>query len=393
MTGGNYVNSKLSAFAGKLAFLAVIAGCGYLGYRMLTVPREEPAQAEELARPVRTMTLSAAGAMTKHHYFGTVQGSQRVNLSFRVSGPLVELPFDMGNSVKKGDLIGKIDPRDFITRLNDAQSVLSQARAKHAEAQNNFRRYEELYKKKVIAQAQYDRYKTALDVARSNLKSAEAQVSAAQDSLADTELRAPFDGVIVERMVQNFQDVQAKQPIASLQNLKNVEIVFNVPDKDVVNVSVSSDPLTSPRLSDRIQLFISATFDAFPGRTFDVKFKEFGAQADARTQTYPVTVTMEQPENARILPGMPVNITVDTVKELAPEDQSFFVPASAVIGDQVHGSWIWKYVNGTVHKVPVELGAYRGDRIEIKGDLKPENVIVTAGMHYLKEGQKVRLTR
>ena len=245
----------------------------------------------------------------------------------------------------------------------------------------------------MIAQAQYDRYKTALDVARSNLKSAEAQVSAAQDSLADTELRAPFDGVIVERMVQNFQDVQAKQPIASLQNLKNVEIVFNVPDKDVVNVSVSSDPLTSPRLSDRIQLFISATFDAFPGRTFDVKFKEFGAQADARTQTYPVTVTMEQPENARILPGMPVNITVDTVKELAPEDQSFFVPASAVIGDQVHGSWIWKYVNGTVHKVPVELGAYRGDRIEIKGDLKPENVIVTAGMHYLKEGQKVRLTR
>ena len=109
------MNSKLSAFAGKLAFLAVIAGCGYLGYRMLTVPREEPAQAEELARPVRTMTLSAAGAMTKHHYFGTVQGSQRVNLSFRVSGPLVELPFDMGNSVKKGDLIGKIDPRDFIT--------------------------------------------------------------------------------------------------------------------------------------------------------------------------------------------------------------------------------------------------------------------------------------
>ena len=389
------MKSKIFSLIGKAAFLAIIAACFFVGWHMLTQKKAEVPQAAEPVCTVRTMTLTAAGSISKHHYFGTVQGSQRVNLSFRVPGPLVELPFDMGNRVKKGDLIGRIDPRDFKTRLNQAQSSLAQAQAKHAEAQSNFKRYEELYKKKVIAEAQYDRYKTALDVARSNLKSAEAQVAAARDALADTELRAPFDGVIVGRMVENFQDVQAKQPIASLQNLQNVEIVFSVPDKDIISATAgtSAQSIAEGSIPEAVSFLVTARFEAIPDRTFDVKFKEFGAQADPQTQTYPVTVTMNQPENFRILPGMPVDITVDTVRPRTSDEQSFFVPASAVVGDPSGACWLWRYVDGRVHKTPVTLGSYRGDRIEVKGDLKPENIIITAGMNYLKEGQKVLLTR
>ena len=127
-----------------------------------------PAAAEEPPRPVKTLFLGSARSHPQRHYYGTVQGSQRVNLSFRVPGPLVEFPVEMGSRVAKGDLIGRIDPRDFRTRLSDAGSRLSQAQARYGEALNNFRRYDELYKKQSVSQAQYDRYKTALDVARSS---------------------------------------------------------------------------------------------------------------------------------------------------------------------------------------------------------------------------------
>ncbi|MBQ8091025.1 MAG: efflux RND transporter periplasmic adaptor subunit [Pyramidobacter sp.] len=373
--------------AGGIAMIA--AAClGIEEFRRRQTPVEEP----EIVRPVRTTVLGNYSGGTVQHYFGTVQGAQRVNLSFRVSGPLKELPAEKGAMVKKGDVLARLDPRDFRTRLEQAQGVLAQARAQYSDAAANFKRYEELYKQKVIAAAKYDGYKAQLSVTRSAVKQAEAGVSAARDALRDTELRAPFDGVVAERMTENFQDVVAKQPVLSLQNISTLEIVFSVPDSDVQRAPVPSkiDMKGLARASEAFSL--TARFDAIPGRDFPVKLKEFGAQADPGTKTYPVTVTMPQPEGARVLPGMAVSVAVDYGGS-RKQETTFLVPQSAILGDVVMRS-VWRCKDGSVESIPVAVLAAHGNSVEISAPLLNEgDVIVTAGVHFLREGQKVRLMK
>lgn len=256
---------------GLLVAALVVAGCAALGLELYRKKSSVPVlKRPEVVQPVRTLTLNAAGDTSLRHYYGQVQGAQRVNLSFRVPGTLHELPLERGAKAKKGDLVARLDPRDFRTRLSEAQSRLSQAQAQYTQAANNYKRYEQLYRQKVIPEAQFDQFSTALQVARSAVQTAQSAVNAARDALKDTELRAPFSGIIVDRYVENFQDVQAKQTVVSLQDLKAVELVFNVPDKDLATVR-GNNPTDVP---------MWAVFDAIPGRKFDVAFKEVSVQAD-----------------------------------------------------------------------------------------------------------------
>jgi multidrug efflux system membrane fusion protein len=342
--------------------------------------------------PVKIIHLNPAYNQSQRHYFGTVQGSQRVQLSFRVPGRLIELPVELGKRMKKGDLIGRIDPRDFRTALKEAQSRLSQARAKYTQASSDLKRFEELYKKKVISQSQYDGYKTAYDVARSSVRTAEANVDAAQNALNDTELRAPFNGIVVARMVENFQDVQAKQPVASLQNLDNIEIVVNISEEDIANIAVGSGDDAPFRISDKISIDIEGTIDELPGQTYKLQLKEVGAASSPQTKTYPVTLTMPQPENARILPGMSVSIIAYITDARNEGQQEYFLPLSAVVGDMDQNKWVWRCnKDGAVEKIPVTLGSFRGDRIHVSGALHNGDMIIVDGARGLTEKDTVKI--
>ncbi|MBP5212833.1 MAG: efflux RND transporter periplasmic adaptor subunit [Pyramidobacter sp.] len=342
--------------------------------------------------PVRVVRAEASGPGEVRHYYGAVQGSRRVNLSFRVPGPLVEFPVEMGARVKKGQLLGRIDPRDYRTRLAEARSQMSQASARHSQALSNFRRYEELYRKQAISQAQYDQFRTALDVARSALRTAEAGVSAAQNALADTELRAPFAGVIVARLVENYQDVQAKQPVVSLQNLENVEIVVRVPEEDIANLAVTQSGMSAQKVSAAVGLALRVTIDALPGREFTASFKEIGTQSDPRTHTYPGTVVMPQPENARILPGMTVLVTATLPAQTPTAENGFAVPLEALCGNVRGEKYVWKCLEGgAVQKIPVNAGEFRGAAILVSGALSLGDLIVGEGARNLNEDSLVRV--
>ncbi len=358
--------------------------------------RYKTAPEPEIIRPVRTVQLRGAGRDPIRRYFGSVQGSRRVNLSFRVSGPLIELPADKGTAVKTGDLLAKIDPRDFKTKLEQAEGILAQARATYNDASANYKRYEELYKQKVIAAAAFDDYRTQLNVAKSAVQQAESQVTAASDALRDTELLAPFDGIIVDRMVENFQDVQAKQEIINFQNIRTLEIVFNVPDRDVLMAPSRKNDEPEENISDVASKFMMyAVFDAIPGRTFPVTIKEFAAQADPQTRMYAVTVTMDQPSGARVLPGMAVTVAVDFSG--GSEKGTFSLPETSILALENGDLCVWRFDEGegTVSRVPVEVLSKRRDgQLEIHSDeLSGGDIVVTAGVHFLKDGQKVRLQK
>ena len=371
--------------------VAVIAGICY-GLNELRKSKD-PEHHPEIIRPVRTVRLQGGNESFTRRYFGTVQGGRRADLSFRVSGTLSRINVEKGSSVKRGTLLATLDPRDFNTRISQAQSTLSQAEAQHKNAQADFRRYENLYRQKVIARAQYDTYKTQVDVAKSAVDSAQAALKAARDSLRDTELRAPFDGVISDRTVENFQDINAKQTIFTLQDLNTLEIVFNIPDNDIL-VAPIPKVRTLQDLKDHAELFnITARFDAIPEKSFPLTIKEVATQATA-ANTYPITATMPHQRELRILPGMSVTVAVDLADEEKPQnDGKFSVPVTA-IRNEGGNNYVWRFGVGQVSRVPVNVGQiHDGGYVDIEGEtLKGGDVIVTAGVYFLHEGQKVRLT-
>ena len=370
--------------------IIIIAG---VYYALDSMRNQKESQIEpEIIRPVRTITLNGSKDSFRRRYFGTVQGGKRADLSFRVSGTLNKIYVEKGTNVKKGSLLASLDPRDFNTRISQASSALSQAQAQYKNAQADFTRYENLYKQRVIAKAQYDSYKTQLDVAKSAVNSANANLKSAKDALKDTELRAPFEGIIIDRKAENFQDITAKQTIFSLQDLNSLEIVFNIPDNDVLTAPIPNVKSIQD-LKNHTDIFtMNARFEAVPDKVFPLALKEIAAQATS-ANTYPVTAVMPHQNDVRILPGMAVTVEVDlsgNTKKI--ENEKFSVPSTAIL-NQNNNNYVWRYENGKAHKIQVITGEIHNDStIDIQNNsLNGGDVIITAGVYFLHDGQNVRL--
>ena len=372
----------------RLIEIIILVGLVFGAYKGLELMRSKDTELpqKEVIRPVKTVTLRSNGKGGLWQYYGTLQGGRRVDLSFRVSGPVRSINVEKGASVRKGQLLATLDPRDYRTQLKQAQSNQAQAQAQYENAEANFKRYENLYKQKVIPKSTYDTYKTQMSVALSSLNVAKASTTAVRDSLRDTELRAPFDGVIVDRMVENFQDVTAKQTIFILQDISMLEIVFNVPENDVIWASKLSraNPSSAP-------VSVRAKFDAIPDRAFSLTLKEFVLQADRSTNTFPVTAVMPQQPDVSLLPGMNATVEVE-VLDFGGGEEVFIIPQTALVtsGDK---AYVWCCDNNVVKRVDVRQNApHNNGFVEISSEqLRDGNKIVVAGAHLLHEGQKVRM--
>jgi RND family efflux transporter MFP subunit len=342
--------------AGLVAALAIsilLAGCA----------REEPPEPAPVVKPVKTMIIGTA-ELSGRSFPGRVEATSQVDLAFRVGGPLIEFPVREGQSVRKDQLVARIDPRDFQIRLNAAKADFERAEA-------DFRRFSALYEKEAISQAQLDQSRATRDVAAAAVDDAEAELS-------DTYLRAPFAGRIGETFVENFEDVQAKQAILSLIDTSYVDIVVDVPEALLATVF------------DLQAAKVVARFDTAPGREFDLRLKEVATQADPRTQTYRATLTMRQPEGLNILPGMTANVKRNLIQ--GREDE-FVVPAIAVVADESGKSHVWivDQQTMTVGRRPVSLGDLVGtDSIEISDGVGSGEMIAITGVSMLREGMKIR---
>lgn len=329
--------------------------------------KEEVTEKIEVVRPVKIMTVKTGTTSFRHSFPGTVRAARRTELSFKVSGPLVALPVEEGQHVREGDMIAQIQKRDF-------QTALDEARARNLEAEKQFRRYKDLYAKKQVSQADYDRYRAARDVAR-------AQLEDAENALKDTTLTAPFDGVISKRFVENYQKVQAKEPIVNLQDITRIEILVNVPEL-----------LMAPIRSEKDKR-IYAVFESIPDKEYDLAIKEFSTQADPATQTYQVVLVMDQPKEANILPGMTAMVTARLTGEPDADTGAIVIPAIAVMDAAGNEPFVWVLdkEKSTVHRVKVTVGSLEGsNNIFIKDGLKGGESLVVAGITQLEEGMKVR---
>ncbi len=327
---------------------------------------EEELPKSEIVRPVKLVTFAAAAGRQTYIYPGKVHPNTTVEVAFEVSGRLEELPVAKGQEVTKGSLLGRLDPRDFENDVAAARATLDEARA-------TLGRYEEAAKTNAVSRRE-------LDEARARARIARADLRIQEKALEDSEIRAEFEGIVADRYVENFQNVEAKQPVLSLQDISLLEVRIDVPEGDIAAVPGTED----------IGSFV-ATFAALPGRRFDLELKEFVTDADPTTQTFPVTLRMPNPADAEILPGMTASVIWDPPETAVATEPT--LPAVAVLGQAGREPWVW-VVDGDSMRVsrrPVRIGALvNKDQIQVLGGLEGGELVAAAGAHHLSVGMKVR---
>ncbi len=339
-----------------LAFCLLLGGC----------KDAKEVEMPDPVKPVKLFKVQAEQEKLKMSLPGRVRAAQRSELSFKVSGPLEKLPVVEGQQVEKGDLVAQILPRDFQTAINEAK-------ARELEAEQQYNRYKQLYSKRQVSKADFDRYRALRDVAR-------AQLEDARNALKDTTLVAPFDGVIAKRYVENFQKVTEKEPIVYLQLIDKLEILIDVPELMMAQFKQGGD------------LEVTAEFDSVPGNLYPLTVKEFSTDADPATQTYQVVLVMDQPEEANILPGMTAKVTVMS-KEGTPGDNTILVPAIAVLNDADGKNYLWVFNRDskTVTKTDIELGNLSGSKnVLVVGGLQGGEEVIISGVTKLQDGMEVR---
>ena len=331
----------------------IITGCS---------KKEEPVKKEAI-RPAKILTIEQSAKVMNFKFPGKVQALDRVELSFEVPGKLVQLAVKAGQRVKKGDLIARIDPANYKSKLEAQQSRVNQTKAE-------FDRYSNLLKEKVVAKSTYDVKKRQYEVAVSDLK-------IARKSYNDTRLRASFSGIIGKRFVENYQVVKVKQPIVSLQKVSAIEIVVNAPE----NVMRGE--------SDNLTTKITAEFANYPGDIFPLTVKEYSTEADSQTQTFRIVLTMPSPKGKTILDGMTATVYVSA--DFGGND-AIAVPVQSIFYDKNGTAFVWKTSDDMhVSKHKVEVGTLTNDgNIKINSGLKSGDTIITAGVQSLSEGMKVR---
>lgn len=321
-------------------------------------------------RPLKTITIGSRAATLGRKYPGKVRANQEVALAFNVAGPLIELHVLRGDQVEKGKLLAKVDPRDYENILAAKQGVLAMAKSDHEKV-------DELVKAGAANPRELTQAKAALEVAQ-------AERDIAAKALEDTKLVAPFAGVIANRFVEQFQNVQAKEAILSLQDVSEVEIRVSVPEEQVA---------LSQQGRGRFDMV--AVFDYLPDHEpFPVQMKEYATEADPATQTFTAILVMTAPEDVRILPGMTATVIATPKETETTSESQYAVPIDAVPidGQGQYYVWVVEGADGetmTVHRRDVTVHGMHSDVVVVEGVQVGER-IATAGVHLLQEGQQVR---
>ena len=333
---------------------------------------EEPQEEVEVARPIKMLTLGGGAGRGSLEYPGTVQPSQNAEMAFEVPGRIIGFPVDEGQAVSQGATLARLDPADY-----EAARDIEQARVNAAKA--DYERYRELYASDAVSLQD-------LDVRRRNFEVAEAKLRTAQKALDDTRLRAPFSGIVARKLVDDFQNVQAKQSILILQDESGLEVVVNVPERDAA-LAVPGLTLEERTARTNPVVQISAVSD----RQFPARITEFSTTADPVTRTFAATFAFDPPSDVQIRSGMTAKVilTVPGSGDEAPT--RFTVPANAVAADEDNDPYVWKVDESTmrVSRVQVAVGDLAGADVEILRGLSSGDVIAISGVHNLREGTLV----
>ncbi|MBN2595807.1 MAG: efflux RND transporter periplasmic adaptor subunit [Marinifilaceae bacterium] len=337
----------------KMSILTAILSVGIFACNEKAEPKSEVIQ------PVKVYKVENNADESVKVFTGLVKESREVKLAFQIPGPLVNLNVNEGQFVKKGDLVAALNERDYLVQLESANANFENAKLQ-AE------RYTALYEKKSTSKSVYDQIQVAYKLAK-------ARKEAAENALKDTKIYAPFSGYVQAMYAENFEKVAAGQPIVSLLDLSNLEVSVALSENDFFQNKLFTD--------------FNAKFENFPNVDFNLKLIEIEKKPNG-DNFFRMRLKIDT-QNKQIVPGMVASVTT---KLKATTTIHCKVPVESVFS-KGGKSYVWVYNESTncVKSKEVQMKGFDSmGMINIIKGISKGDLIVSAGINSLREGQKVK---
>jgi len=334
----------------------------------------QQAEEKEIIRPVFTMEVSEP-SVRQRTFSGTAKSSIATPLAFRVGGKILEIPAKAGLRVKAGDLIARLNSRDYDLQVQQSRAQLAQAAAQLKQSKAEYERVRRQYEANIVSKSALDSQQAAYMSALAGRNASQKGLEMTLQQLAYCTLSAPLAGVIASVPVEVHQTVAAGQTVVTLTAGDKMEIQLGLPEALIGSVSVGVPA--------------GVTFDAVPGARLAGRVSEVGVETDA-SGTYPIKVRLLE-KDARVRPGMVGEATFSFQR--AGGGGLIVIPAAVVVPVPSGERYVWVYQpdSRTVAKRMVKIGALISAGLQITAGLKPGEIIVTRGVHQLTDGMKVRL--
>lgn len=351
---------------------------GLGGYALYSNITHQP-QAQKIIPIVRTYTVGEAAdaAATAKFYPGEVRGRYESQLAFQVAGKIAARYVNVGDTVRAGQVLLALDPKDVAQSVEATTAQLASARASYKLAADNAARYSSLYAQGAVSEAVRDQYMTQLEAASAALRQAQAQANVSSNQLGYTQLVSDTDGVVTALSGEVGQVVGAGTPIATVVRSGAREVQISVPEGAALRVGQKA----------------SISFWALPGVNATGYVREIASMADPVTRTYKVCVAVpDLPAAAKL--GMTAKVELATNAESATAasdaNATFPIPAQALY--QVNNkTQVWVVRDNKAQLAEVKVNGYSGNAVLIEQGLSRGDKIITAGLAKLTPNQEVRL--
>ncbi|MBC6416970.1 MAG: efflux RND transporter periplasmic adaptor subunit [Rhodospirillales bacterium] len=345
--------------------------------------QQQPAEAAKTVRAIRSMEVVHRSSGERRSFPGVVQAVDVSQLAFEVAGNTREVKVSQGDRIVRGMVLATLDPAAYRLNVDSAEADLGRAEAELQEKTTDLDRQRQLHAKGWVAKAALDQSRAAYDSADNRVRYARSQLNLAKRDLEKTVLAAPFDGVVAQRLIEPFQEVNRGEPAFEVYIEEAMEVAVNVPETVVGGIS--------PGLPAQV-IFPGAVF---PGGNIGVlsgRVTEVSATAKA-ANTFEVIVTLDRPP-PQVRPGM--SATVELILRGHSGEDAFLIPLSALLPGEREGLgyvFVYQPSSATVRKQAIAGSGVRDNLVMVREGIAAGDIIATAGVSFLRDGQEVRLSQ
>lgn len=345
---------------------------GVLACLLLTGCKDAVVEKVDRVVPVRVTKVALENLTETRNYTGVIRPRFESDLGFRVAGKLIERKVNVGDTVKAGDVLARLDPVDFRLAVASQEAELSAAKSNRDQAAAALQRYVTLNQKGWAAQAALDTRVAAADEASSRVTRAERALETQRNQVAYTQLLADHDGIVSTFPVEAGQVVAAGQVVTRIARLEELEAVAAIPEQRLDEVKTAT-----------------AAVELWPatGKKYAAKVREIAPTADAQSRTFDVRFSIAAPDlDVRLGKTANVSLQQTTAKPVAT------LPLSAVMND-AKGPMVWVVdsTGGKIERRAVSVASFGQDTVVIESGLSAGERVVSLGVHTLDSATAVRI--
>ena len=338
-----------------------------------------PTNSKELIRPVRSQQVFLTGSNQIRTFSGTSKGGLEAELSFKVSGTLERIYVNVGDKLRQGQIVAKLDPRDYKLQVQRAEATLARAKATARSAAADYSRVRALYENRNASRNDLDQARAAAESSRAEVSSSSKDLDLARLQLAYTQLKSPAACSVAAVPADVNENVIARvTTVAEIICGSQFEVEVFVPEVFIARVRQGST--------------VGVTFDAIPERRFSAIVTKVGVASGETATTFPVTVQLQKG-----IPGFRSGMAAGvTFHFKSNKGRARILVPPVAVGEDREGRYVYVVEEmeggfGIVHRKPVTVGALTAEGMEILSGLTDGERVVTAGVRRLHDGRKVRL--